>query len=315
MKVGIVSYSSICERKFIPALLNHSSVDSITVATSKNLKNTDNINFVDYKTFFENSYDWVYISSIPSKNFQYTKECLSKGWHVLCEKPSFISPNNYSELLEISKKNKLLFVENYSHLFHPRYNTLKNKVDRNIDKIKFVDFKFFYPAPQNLKNFRYHESLGGGVQFDSLGYLVTAYEFFFGAINKNIEYDLSFTKNNNVVNMLSLSFQSKNKIINLSTGIDLQYDASLSFYGKDIKISLEKAFAIDRNEKSSIIVESGFDTVDFTVDPSDQFFNIIDNFISIINIDSFSENNHYKEYYDIYDKRASLLTKFYKKIK
>ena len=116
--------------------------------------------------------------------------------------------------------------------------------------------------------------------------------------------------------MLSLSFEMKNKIINLSTGIDLQYDASLSFYGKNIKISLEKAFAIDKKDKSSIIVNSGFDTEEIVVEPSDQFFNVIDHFISIIHIDNSSSEDHiYNDWYDIYDKRASLLTNFYKKIK
>ena len=60
------------------------------------------------KIFLKN-YDWVYISSIPSKNFEFSKTCLKNGWHVLCEKPSFLSDNNYDEIIKIAKsKNYFL---------------------------------------------------------------------------------------------------------------------------------------------------------------------------------------------------------------
>ncbi len=311
MKVGIVSYSSICERKFIPALLKNPLIQSITIATSKSLKNTDKISFTDYENFFEGSYDWIYVSSIPSKNFYYTKKCLSRGWHVLCEKPSFIDSDNYYEIIEIAKNNKLLFMENYSHLFHPRYNILKDKLNAHMDKIEFVDFKFFYPGPSDSSNFRYHKNLGGGVQFDSMGYLLTAANFYFGNINKDIDYNISFTKKNNVVNMISLSCKIEGKIITLSTGIDLQYDASLNFYGKNIKISLEKAFSIDKSEESCILINSGFNTEELIVEPSNQFSNIIDEFISTIKS---KDNNIYNEWYNSYDENSSLLTFLYKKI-
>ena len=101
-------------------------------------------------------------------------------------------------------------------------------------------------------------------------------------INKDIDYNISFTKKNNVVNMISLLCKIEGKIITLSTGIDLQYDASLNFYGKNIKISLEKAFSIDKSEESCILINSGFNTEELIVEPSNQFSNIIDEFISTI---------------------------------
>ena len=94
MNVGILSYSSVCQRKFLPALLLNDRVREITIASSRHLdlkEISKKINCVSYENFFQKDYDWVYISSIPSKNFEFSKTCLKNGWHVLCEKPSFLS--------------------------------------------------------------------------------------------------------------------------------------------------------------------------------------------------------------------------------
>ncbi len=114
MNVGILSYSSICQRKFLPALISNSDVEKITIASSRNLdlkENSKKIQFKSYEDFFNGNYDWVYISSIPSKNFEFSKMCLKKGWHVLCEKPSFLRGEDHSEIIEIAKTKKLLFLE------------------------------------------------------------------------------------------------------------------------------------------------------------------------------------------------------------
>ena len=111
MNVGILSYSSVCQRKFLPALLLNDRVREITIASSsfRFKRNFKKINCVSYENFFQKDYDWVYISSIPSKNFEFSKTCLKNGWHVLCEKPSFLSKDNYSEIIEIAKtKNYFL---------------------------------------------------------------------------------------------------------------------------------------------------------------------------------------------------------------
>ena len=71
MNVGILSYSSVCQRKFLPALLLNHSIENISIASSSkiDLNKSKKIKRVTYEDFFNGNYDWVYISSIPSKNF------------------------------------------------------------------------------------------------------------------------------------------------------------------------------------------------------------------------------------------------------
>ena len=311
MNVGILSYSSICKRKFLPALNQIDSIDSICVGTSKEIDNYDNIEFVSYDDFFKKNFDWVYISSIPSENYNFTKKCLMNGWHVLCEKHAFIANHNFSDIMDISKSNKLLFFENYSHLFHVRYNYLKKLLDKNIDKISFCDFNFFYPGPNDKNNFRYNANMGGGVQYDSFGYLLTSFFYLFDIGSDSFDYNVRYTRKNNVINLLNVEFKIDDRLFILSTGIDIQYDASLNFYGDNIKFTLPRAFSIDKDKQAKIILEEGFDSKTILLQADNQFLNVINYFIANIT----SPNSVFKKQNELLKLRTNFLIDFYAKLK
>lgn len=316
MNVGILSYSSVCQRKFLPALLLNDRVREITIASSRHLdlkEISKKINCVSYENFFQKDYDWVYISSIPSKNFEFSKKCLKNGWHVLCEKPSFLSKDNYSEIIEIAKTQKLLFMENYTHTLHPRYSLLKKILSNQQSEVKYIDFKFFYPGPNDKKNFRYHESMGGGVQFDSLGYLIDTL-IYLSIIDKPFNYKIFHTRKNDCINFINISSRLGDKFISLSTGIDLQYDASISLNGDNWKIFLDRAFAIDKNHTSEIIIQNGFNEKKQSVDSSDQFENMINSFIDIIRSDDDLKFNLLSHHLNMYNVRSSILKDIYNKL-
>ena len=316
MNVGILSYSSVCQRKFLPALLLNHSIKNISIASSSKInieKSLKKIKCVTYEDFFNGNYDWVYISSIPSKNFEFSKMCLEKGWHVLCEKPSFLSNNNYDEIIKIAKSNKLLFKENYTHTMHPRYSLLKEILSNQESKVKYIDLKFFYPGPNDKKNFRYHKSMGGGVQFDSLGYLIDTL-IYLSIIDKPFNYKIFHTRKNDCINFINISSRLGDKFISLSTGIDLQYDASISLNGDNWKIFLDRAFAIDKNHTSKIIIQNGFNEKKQSVDSSDQFENMINSFIDIIRSNDDLKFNLLSHHLNMYNVRSSILKDIYNKL-
>ena len=313
MNVGILSYSSVCQRKFLPALLLNDRVREITIASSRHLDLNEiskKINCVSYENFFQKDYDWVYISSIPSKNFEFSKKCLKNGWHVLCEKPSFLSKDNYSEIIKIAKTQKLLFMENYTHTLHPRYSLLKKILSNQQSEVKYIDFKFFYPGPNDKKNFRYHESMGGGVQFDSLGYLIDTL-IYLSIIDKPFDFKISQSQKNGCVNFINIASKEGNKFISLTTGIDLQYDASISFSGDNWKIVLHRAFAIDKNHTSEIVIQNGFNETKQLVDSSDQFKNMINLFINTIKSKEDIKFGLFSHHLNTYNVRSTILKNIY----
>lgn len=316
MNVGIISFSSVCQRKFLPALLLNDNVQNITIASSSNPdlnKSSKKIKFVSYEDFFNGNYDWVYVSSIPSKNFEFSKMCLLKGWHVLCEKPSFLHGNNYNDIIEIANTRKLLFIENYTHSLHPRYSLFKEILKNQQSEIKYVDFKFFYPGPNDFKNFRYHKSMGGGVQFDSLGYLVDTL-IYLSVIDRPFKYTIFHSYENNCINFINISSKLRDQFISLSTGINFQYDASISLSGNNWKISLERAFALDKNQTSEIVIQNGFSETKQLVDSSDQFNNMINLFIDIIKSKDDVKFGLFSHYLNLYNVRSSILNDIYNKL-
>jgi len=316
MNVGILSYSSICQRKFLPALISNSDVEKITIASSRNLdlkENSKKIQFKSYEDFFNGNYDWVYISSIPSKNFEFSKMCLKKGWHVLCEKPSFLRGEDHSEIIEIAKTKKLLFLENYTHTMHPRYDLLKEIINKQKSRIKYVDFKFMYPGPDDSKNFRYHKSMGGGVQYDSLGYLVDTL-IYLSIIDDSFDNKIFFSQKNDCINFINITSNSSNKFISLSTGINFQYDASIALSGDNWKIKLDRAFAVDKNYSSEIKIEDGFSESKKLVNPSDQFENMINSFINIIKSKDGIKFTILSDYLNLYNNRSIILKDIYNKL-
>lgn len=315
MNVGILSYSSVCQRKFLPALLSNHSIENISIASSSeiDLNKSKKIKSVTYEDFFNGNYDWVYISSIPSKNFEFSKMCLKKGWHVLCEKPSFLCNNNHNEIIKIANNNKLLFKENYTHTMHPRYSLLKEILSNQKSEVKHIDLKFFYPGPNDKKNFRYHKSMGGGVQFDSLGYLIDTL-IYLSIVDKPFKYKIFHSRKNDCINFINISSRLGDKFITLSTGIDYQYDASISLSGDNWKIILDRAFAIDKNHTSEIIIQNGLNETKQLVDSCDQFENMINLFVNIIKSDDDVKFSLLSDQLNMYNVRSNILKDIYDKL-
>ena len=315
MNVGILSYSSVCQRKFLPALLSNHSIENISIASSSeiDLNKSKKIKSVTYEDFFNGNYDWVYISSIPSKNFEFSKMCLKKGWHVLCEKPSFLSNNNHNEIIKIANNNKLLFKENYTHTMHPRYSLLKEILSNQKSEVKHIDLKFFYPGPNDKNNFRYHKSMGGGVQFDSLGYLIDTL-IYLSIVDKPFKYKIFHSRKNDCINFINISSRLGDKFITLSTGIDYQYDASISLSGDNWKIILDRAFAIDKNHTSEIIIQNGLNETKQLVDSCDQFENMINLFVNIIKSDDDVKFSLLSDQLNMYNVRSNILKDIYDKL-
>ena len=315
MNVGILSYSSVCQRKFLPALLSNHSIENISIASSSeiDLNKSKKIKSVTYEDFFNGNYDWVYISSIPSKNFEFSKMCLKKGWHVLCEKPSFLCNNNHNEIIKIANNNKLLFKENYTHTMHPRYSLLKEILSNQKSEVKHIDLKFFYPGPNDKNNFRYHKSMGGGVQFDSLGYLIDTL-IYLSIVDKPFKYKIFHSRKNDCINFINISSRLGDKFITLSTGIDYQYDASISLSGDNWKIILDRAFAIDKNHTSEIIIQNGLNETKQLVDSCDQFENMINFFVNIIKSDDDVKFSLLSDQLNMYNVRSNILKDIYDKL-
>ena len=81
-----------------------------------------------------------------------------------------------------------------------------------------------------------------------------------------------------------------------------------------MKIILDKAFAIDKNHSSEIIVQNGFNETKQLVNPSDQFENMINLFIHIINSKDDLKFSLFSHHLNTYNVRSKILKDIYNKL-
>jgi predicted dehydrogenase len=110
--------------------------------------------------------DAVYISLPNALHYEWTREALLAGKHVLCEKPLCSDPEQVLEVEEIARKNGLRVVEAMHYRHHP--DTLRAIQIIKSDfmgEIEFVDV-YFFSNVRERDDIRLNASLSGGALMD-----------------------------------------------------------------------------------------------------------------------------------------------------
>lgn len=162
-KLGIVGSGRIA-RRFIPESKVVNGVEVVSVFDV----NKDNaelfagefglLPFSKNYSGFLNSIDAVYIASPHLTHYEYTKEALYKGKHVLCEIPFVMSGKQAKELYEYAGKNNLVLLEASKTAFCPSFNRLitlvKSGVIGEVVDIKSSLSKMVNPPIRELDAFQ-----------------------------------------------------------------------------------------------------------------------------------------------------------------
>ena len=94
----------------------------------------------DYHDFFSQDLDAVVIATPPATHFSLAKECLEHNLHLLIEKPITLNSQHAEELIEISKKNKIVLMVGHTFEYNVAVHTLKNLIDSGeLGEIYYVD--------------------------------------------------------------------------------------------------------------------------------------------------------------------------------
>ena len=128
-KIGIVGSGRIA-RRFVPETKVVNSVDVVAVY-DPNIENANKFSdefgikgFSDDFQSFLAEVDAVYIASPHLTHYQYTKESLYAGKHVLCEIPFVLSASEAKELYDYAEANNLVLLEASKTAFCPSFNHL-----------------------------------------------------------------------------------------------------------------------------------------------------------------------------------------------
>lgn len=169
MRLLILGYSSIAERRVIPAAAKVAAIDEISIA-SKSRKRPESWPkagrfFGDYSGALRDSgADLVYLSLPNAMHDDWVMAVLDAGKHVVVDKPALMTVAGSLRAVETARQAKRLLAEATVFGYHPQFAALADFM-RDNGPLTQAAAQFIIP-PLPLQNFRNHAELGGGCLLD-----------------------------------------------------------------------------------------------------------------------------------------------------
>jgi NDP-hexose-3-ketoreductase len=169
MRLLILGYSSIAERRVIPAAAKVDAIAEISIA-SKSRPQPDGWpkagrSFGDYETALrESGSEIVYLSLPNAMHERWVMSSLGAGKHVIVDKPAMMTRKASERAVKEARRIDRVVAEATVFGYHPQFEALADFVAEN-GPLTCVDAQFIIP-PLPIANFRNHDELGGGCLLD-----------------------------------------------------------------------------------------------------------------------------------------------------
>lgn len=156
---------------------------------AKNLSNYYNASYCqDYRNILQDSnIDIVFINTESGKHFEQSLMFLKSRKHVIVEKPPTMFPKEFIKLVNIAKKNNLLFVPIFQNRFNSTVSKLKEIInDKKLGKIVSVSVNLLWCRHQSYYEDGWHGtwSMDGGVINQQAIHHVDALNWIFGPVKQ-----------------------------------------------------------------------------------------------------------------------------------
>ena len=94
----------------------------------------------NYHDLFDMGVEAVVVATPPTTHYEFAKECLQEGRHVLVEKPITLRSEDAEDLLEISKRNDLVLMAGHTFEYNAAVRALKDLIaSGELGEIYYVD--------------------------------------------------------------------------------------------------------------------------------------------------------------------------------
>ena len=217
LKLGVIGYGRIANRfitesKYVSGV----NVEGVYGPNKESLKKfADKHELAFFETeqakFFD-KVDAVYIASPHLTHYEYIKNALERGKHVLCEKPMVLSEKEAKEVYDLALAKELVLLEAIKTAYAPGFIRLVSVAKSGlIGQIKNVDATFTKLVDGNVRELQSHTR--GGSMTELATYPLLAIIKLLGANFEDIDF---------------YSYIDQDKEIDLFTKINLKYDNAVA---------------------------------------------------------------------------------------
>src|SRR5665213_67999 len=170
MRLLIIGYSSIAQRRVIPAAAATVAIEEISIASKSRVEPKEGWPkrgrfFSDYDAALRDSRADIVYLSLPNAMHEYwVLTALGSGKHVLVDKPAMLTTEACERGVAEARRSGRLLAEATVFGCHPHFDALRSFVAEH-GPLTHVDAQFIIP-PLPTVNFRNHGELGGGCLLD-----------------------------------------------------------------------------------------------------------------------------------------------------
>lgn len=169
MRLLILGYSSIVERRVLPAAAKVGRIATVSIASKSRPEPDDwpkqGLFFDDYEAALrESDCDLVYLSLPNAMHEHWVMAALAAGKHVVVDKPAMMTLAASERAVEEARRAGRLVAEATVFGYHPQFARLAEFVAET-GPVTQAAAQFIIP-PLPIGNFRNHAELGGGCLLD-----------------------------------------------------------------------------------------------------------------------------------------------------
>jgi dTDP-3,4-didehydro-2,6-dideoxy-alpha-D-glucose 3-reductase len=279
MDILVIGVSNIFCRRVLPALLSLDSVDKIHLASSRSQLNVEipearrgNV-FPNYDEALRNTSPCIAYVSLPNHlHAEWASKALLAGFHVIVDKPAFLSWSDTQVLLKLARIKNLCLAESNVWSFHPQVIAVQNEFIRIGSEPRSIQAVFSFP-PLPKDNFRNNPNMGGGSFLDLGRYAVSPGRIFFGEAPLNVSAEIINVNQEAGVDT-SFTFSavySRGRTFQGFFSFETEYKNSLSIIGKGMSAILEPAFTFPNSMQSELHIRVNSQSEILSFEPADSF--------------------------------------------
>lgn len=197
----------------------------------------------EFSGFLKNV-DAIYIASPHETHYDYAKEAIGHGIHVLCEKPLTFTVKEAEELYALSEKNGIILMEGIKTAYCPGFMQMMNIARSGvIGEVRDIEACFSRITPSEMREMRDEKYGGAFLEFGS--YTLLPIFKLLGCSYESVEFD-SISAENGVDLYTKIHFRFKNALAMSKTGIGVKSEGQLVIAGTKGYILAESPWWLTR---------------------------------------------------------------------
>lgn len=174
VKWGVMGTAFICERSTFPGMMQADNCEMYAIAG----RNMEKARFFKEKYGFQKAYgnydellndpdvEAVYIPLPNTMHYEWTMKALTKGKHILCEKPLAPTKKQAEEMFATTEKNHVFLMEAFAYQHSPYLKEIEKEIEKGtIGEIRYMESAYI-TSDYNKNNIRMRKETLGGCTYD-----------------------------------------------------------------------------------------------------------------------------------------------------